>query len=57
MAIPKRQHRLTGRYALVDGIEFKMPVNSEETPALMAAFTIDLEAACKLMPSNEIHPF
>lgn len=57
MAIPTRQHQLTGRYALVDGIKFKMPVNSEETPALMAAFSIDLEAARKLMPGNEIHPF
>lgn len=57
MAIPKRQKRLAGRYALVDGIQFKMPVNSDQTPALMAAFSIDLEAARKLMPCDEVHPF
>ena len=56
MAIPKRQKRLAGRYALVDGIKFQMPVNSEQTPALMAAFSIDLEAARKLIPCSEVHP-
>jgi len=57
MAIPARQQRLAGRYALVDGIPFTMPVNSKQSPALMAAFSIDLEAARQLLPGNELHPF
>jgi hypothetical protein len=46
-----------GRYALVDGIPFSLPVNSEKTPALMAAFSIDADKAKALLPGNEIHPF
>jgi hypothetical protein len=57
MSQPARQDRLAGRYALVDGIPFSMPVNSEQSPALMAAFSIDLDAARSLMPGNEVHPF
>ncbi|GAB2889393.1 acetoacetate decarboxylase family protein [Paralcaligenes sp. KSB-10] len=57
MAIPARQKRLAGRYAQIDGIPFHMPVNSEQTPALMAAFSIDLDAARALIPGNEVHPF
>src|SRR5438309_645329 len=57
MAVPARQGRLAGRYALVDGIPFKMPVNSEQSPALMAAFSIDLDAARRLIPGSEVHPF
>lgn len=55
-AAPRRQRRLTGRYALVDGIKFDLPVNSEDTPALMAAFPINAAAAARLMPGNEVHP-
>ena len=54
-----RPHRLTqqaGRYALVDGIPFTLPVNSEQTPALMAAFRIDLDRAREALPGNELHP-
>ncbi len=57
MGIPARQKRLTGRHALVDGIPFTLPVSSEQSPALMAAFTIDLEVARSLLPGNELHPF
>lgn len=57
MTVPSRQRRLTGRHALVDGIPFTMPVGSVHSPALMAAFSIDAEAAKKLMPGNELHPF
>ena len=56
MAVPARQKRLAGRYALVDGIAFKMPVNSENSPALMAAFSIDADAARALIPCSEVHP-
>jgi hypothetical protein len=41
---------------VVDGIPFVLPVNSEETPALMAAFPIDGDAAARLLPGDELHP-
>lgn len=52
----RRQRRLAGRHALVDGIPFTMPVNSLHSPALMAAFSIDGEAAAGMLPGGEIHP-
>ncbi|MGH2787918.1 MAG: acetoacetate decarboxylase family protein [Actinomycetota bacterium] len=57
MTIPRRQRRITGRHALVDGIPFRMPIDSVDTAALMALFPIDADAAAKLMPGGEIHPF
>ncbi len=57
MGIPRRLKRQSNRHALVDGIPFHLPVNSEESPALMAAFTIDADKAALLMPGNELHPF
>lgn len=54
--VPRRQHRLRGQKALVDGISFDMPVNSEDTPALMAAFPCDGDAVARMLPGNEIHP-
>jgi len=54
--IPARVKNATGRHALVDGIPFAMPVNSSDTPALIAAFTIDADAAAALLPGNELHP-
>ena len=56
MAIPKRIKDYEGRYAFVDGISFKLPVSATDSPALMAAFACDYEAARKLMPGNELHP-
>jgi hypothetical protein len=53
----RRLQRQAGRHALVDGIPFALPVHSEKTPALMAAFSIDAEKAKALLPGNEIHPF
>jgi len=41
---------------LVDGLPFELPVNSEQTPALMAAFRINLDRAREVMPGNELHP-
>jgi hypothetical protein len=52
-----RLKRQAGRHALVDGIPFALPVHSEKTPALMAAFSIDADKAKALLPGNEIHPF
>lgn len=57
MTVPPRQRHLRGRHALVDGIPYRMPVNSKDSPALMAGFGIDARAAARLMPGNEIHPF
>ena len=57
MGRPSRLDRQAGRHALVDGIPFQLPVHSEKTPALMAAFPINAEKARALLPGNEIHPF
>jgi len=57
MAIPRRLKRLAGRFALVDGIPFHLPVNCEHSPALMAVFRINPERARALIPGNEVHPF
>lgn len=57
MTIPRRQRRITGRHALVDGIPYLMPIDSKDTAALMALFTIDAEKAAELLPGGEIHPF
>ena len=56
MRMPKRLSEQAGRYALVDGIPFSLPVNSERTPALMAVFPIDAERAAELLRGNEVHP-
>lgn len=56
MRIPKRIKQQTGRHSLVDGIPFTLPVNSDKTPALMAAFAIDPEKAKDLLQGNEVWP-
>lgn len=55
-SVPRRQRRLAGRFARVDGIPFQMPVHSADTPALMAAFPVDADAAGRLLPAGELHP-
>jgi hypothetical protein len=57
MKIPGRVERTRGRYALVDGIPFKLPVDSQQTPALIAAFPVSANAAAQLLPGTEVHPF
>lgn len=57
MGIPRRLSHQSGRYSLVDGIPFHLPVHSEQSPALMAGFAIDYDGAAALMPGNELHPF
>lgn len=57
MGVPKRQERLRGRHAYVDGIRFVMPVDSNNSSAMIAAFSIDLEKARALIPPGEVHPF
>ena len=53
----RRLKRHAGRHALVDGLRFHLPVNSEKTPALMAAFSINADRAAELLPGNEVHPY
>jgi hypothetical protein len=57
MGAPKRTELYTGRYALVDGIPYQMPIFAKDSPALMAGFMIDADKARQLIPGNEIHPF
>ena len=56
MLIPQRLKRQAGRYSLVDGVPFRLPVASQRSPALMAAFPIDADRAAELLPGNELHP-
>ena len=54
--IPLRLQSQTGRFALVDGIPFQMPVSCQDSPVLMAAFPINAERARALVPGNELFP-
>lgn len=56
MAVPKRLERQAGRYAMVDGIAFEMPINCAKSPALFAVFPVNADRARALLPGNEIHP-
>jgi hypothetical protein len=56
MRLPRRIAAETGRYSLVDGIPFQLPVASHHSPALMAAFTVDADKAGELLPGHELHP-
>src|SRR5437660_302283 len=55
MGIPKRIKDYTGRFALVDGVPFTMPVTTQNSPALMAAFLCDYDKANNLLPGDELH--
>jgi len=57
MSIPKRILEYTGRYTIVDGIPYTMPVQAIDCPAFMAGFFCDYEKAKQLLPGNELHPF
>lgn len=57
MGIPSRLKRQAGRYSLVDGIPFHLPIYCRNSPCLMAAFSINAEKARALLPGNEVHPF
>lgn len=54
---PKRIKDYTGRFSLVDGIPFKLPVAATHSPAMMALFPINLEKAKQFLPARSIHPF
>jgi acetoacetate decarboxylase len=57
MGIPGRLKQEQGCFALVDGIPFRLPVSTEKSPALMAAFSINADKAKALLPGKELHPF
>lgn len=54
--LPSRIKNYTGRFALVDGIPFTLPVAAHNSPALMAIFPINPEKAKSFLPQG-IHPF
>lgn len=54
--MPKRIKDYAGRFSLVDGIPFSLPVNTRNSPALMAIFPIDAKKAKAFLP-KDIHPF
>jgi hypothetical protein len=56
VTLPGRLRRQAGRHALVDGIPFELPIDSERARALMAAFPIDAERAAAALPGDELHP-
>src|SRR6266853_5273556 len=56
MSIPSRLQEQAGRFAMVDGIPFKMPVTCENSPVLMAAFSVNADKARALLPGNELFP-
>jgi hypothetical protein len=56
MSTPKRIQQYTGRYTVVDGIKYTMPIQAKNCPAFMAGFFCDYEQARKLLPGNELHP-
>ena len=56
MKLPARIERQRGRHAVVDGIPFALPVNSDRTPVLMAAFAVNPLRAAELLPGEELHP-
>lgn len=56
MLIPRRLKRQAGRHSVVDGVPFRLPVASQHSPALMAAFPINADRAADLLPGNELHP-
>lgn len=57
MGLPPRQKRIEGLYSLVDGIAYTMPIDSAEASAMIAAFPCDWDAARKLIPDADVHPF
>jgi hypothetical protein len=57
MGQPRRIAAQTGRYSLVDGIPFRMPVQGVKSSAILAAFPVDPVKARTLIQGNEVHPF
>ena len=56
MGIPRRLKKLRGTHAVVDGIPFEMPIDTQTSRAFMAGFPINYERAAALLPGKEMHP-
>ena len=56
MSVPKRIRNYEGRYSMVDGITYKLPVSARNSPAIMAGFLCDYDQAKSILPGNELHP-
>ncbi len=41
---------------MVDGIAFQLPVSCQPSPVILAAFSVDADAAATLLPGNELFP-
>jgi hypothetical protein len=41
---------------MVDGIAFQLPVACQPSPVILAAFSVDADAAAALLPGNELFP-
>jgi hypothetical protein len=52
-----RLKKQAGKFSKVDGIPFNMPVNSIDSPVVMAGFYCNYEKAKQLLPGSEVHPF
>jgi hypothetical protein len=52
----RRLKAQAGRFSLVDGIPFKLPVYCANSPVFMAVFPINAERAAALIPGDEVHP-
>jgi hypothetical protein len=52
--MPSRLAREDNKYALVDGIPFRLPVRAQRLQALMAAFPVDRDAAQALLPDADV---
>lgn len=55
MSIPRRIKDYAGRFSLVDGVPFTLPVKAQDSPALMAGFFCNYEKAQACLPGNELH--
>ncbi len=56
MTSRSRTRWLAGRHANVDGIPFRMPVDTAGSSAFSAGFAVDAERAGELLPGEELHP-
>lgn len=56
MPLSRPRRWLDGRFANVDGIPFRLPVGTKGSPALVAAYDIDLAGARDMLPGQELHP-
>ncbi len=56
MKLPKRLRSQAGRYALVDGIPFELPVGSRQSAVLMAGFPVGYEQARAALPGGAVQP-